>query len=50
MPPVNVEQITDMILYAYQGVRMWSRMVRLEEKTAQNIVDKIRTDLEGKGL
>lgn len=48
--PVNVEQITDMILYAYQGVRMWSRMVRLEEKTAQNIVDKIRTDLEGKGL
>ncbi|MCH1981176.1 TetR/AcrR family transcriptional regulator [Ruminococcus sp. OA3] len=47
---VNVEQMTDIILYAYQGVRMWSRMVRLEEKTAQNIVDRIRTDLEGEGV
>lgn len=47
---VNVEQMTDMILYTYQGVRMWSRMMPIKQKTAQNIVDKIRTDLERKEL
>ncbi len=39
---VNPLQITDLILYSYQGVRMWSRIVSLGEKTADNIVRIIR--------
>ena len=44
--PVRAEQMADVILYLYQGVRMWSRVVPLDEKTVKNVLDKIRSDLE----
>jgi len=44
---VDVEQTTDMILYAYQGVRMWNRVIPLQKKTIENIVGKIQWDLTG---
>lgn len=42
---VDAEMMTDMILYVYQGVRMWSRVIPMEEKTVDNIIGKIRKDL-----
>lgn len=38
---VNPSQITDVILYSYQGVRMWSRIIPLGEETAEHIIDTI---------
>lgn len=35
----------DMILYVYQGVRMWSRVIPMSEQAVKNIVDKIKKDL-----
>ena len=42
---VDPEQMTDIILYVYQGVRLWSRVIPLGEKAGKNIVKKIRKDL-----
>ena len=42
------EQMTDLILYAYQGVRLWSRVIPLGEKTGKHIVEQIRKDLVDK--
>ena len=39
---VDCEQITDVILYSYQGVRMWSRVIPLEKDTVDHIVNMIR--------
>ena len=39
---VNADQITDMILYYYQGLRMWSRVIPFEEKTAEHFVQTVR--------
>lgn len=39
---VNPSQITDVILYSYQGVRMWSRIIPLGEETAEHIIDTIK--------
>lgn len=39
---VNVSQVVDVILYSYQGVRMWSRVMPLGEETADHIVDAVR--------
>jgi len=39
---VDGEQITDLILYSYQGVRMWSRVIPLEKDTVDHIVNIIR--------
>lgn len=44
--PVDAGQMIDMILYVYQGARMWSRVIPMEEKTVKNIIEKIRKDLE----
>lgn len=35
-------QVTDMILYYYQGLRMWSRVIPFEEKTAEHFVQTVR--------
>lgn len=43
---VDKEQITDFILYMYQGVRMWSQVIPIENKTVENMIKKIRQDLE----
>ncbi len=43
---VDVEQMADMILYTYQGIRMWSKVTPMEKRTIQNIISKITKDLE----
>ena len=39
---VKPEQITDVMLFAYQGVRMWSRVIPMSESTAEHVVNTIR--------
>lgn len=39
------EQISELILYYYQGLRMWSRIIPFEEKTAGYYADSIRQRL-----
>ena len=43
--PMDVKMMTDMILYVYQGVRMWSRVIPMEDETVENIIRKIRKDM-----
>lgn len=43
--PVPIEPMVDVILYSYQGVRMWERVAELGEETARNIVEMIRYNL-----
>ena len=43
--PVNVPEITALLMYAYQGVRMWSRIVAIEPATNKAIIDNIRRQL-----
>lgn len=40
--PVDVDQVTDLILYAYQGVRMWSRVLHMEESVADHVIGTVR--------
>lgn len=42
---VNVHEIVSVILYVYQGVRMWSRIVDITDATFQAIVNHIRKQL-----
>ena len=44
---VNVDEIVNMILYSYQGVRMWSRIISMKPKTFRSITDHIRKQLTG---
>ena len=44
---VNVEEIVNVILYSYQGVRMWSRIIPVKQKTIRSITDHIKKQLEG---
>ncbi len=44
---VNIDQIVNVILYSYQGVRMWSRIISLKPKTIRSITDNIRKQLIG---
>ena len=42
---VNVEEIVNVILYVYQGVRMWSRIVTMAPETFRSIISYIRRQL-----
>lgn len=42
---VNVEEIVNVILYVYQGVRMWSRIVKMTPETFRSITSHIRRQL-----
>lgn len=42
---VNVAQIVNVILYVYQGIRMWSRIIPMEPETFHSITDHIRKQL-----
>ena len=42
---VDAKTMADMILYVYQGIRMWSRVIPMDEETVGNIIKKIRKDL-----
>ena len=39
---VDTEQISDLILYYYQGLRMWSRVISFEEQVAEHYVKIIK--------
>lgn len=43
---VDAEAMTDTILYAYQEMRLWRKMIPRYENTVQNFFEKIRHDLE----
>lgn len=40
--PVDADRVADLIMYAYQGVRMWSRVMRMDESATDNVLDSIR--------
>lgn len=42
---VNPEQVSDLILYYYQGLRMWSRVIPFDRQTAQYYAESIRQKL-----
>lgn len=44
---VNVEGIVNVILYSYQGVRMWSRIIPMKPETFRSIIDHIKHQLIG---
>lgn len=39
---VNEEQISDLILYYYQGLRMWSRVIPFDKQVAENYAETVR--------
>lgn len=39
---VNIPQVVDLILYYYQGLRMWSRVIPFNEKEPDNYVNMIK--------
>ena len=46
--PADPEQVSDMILYYYQGLRLWSRVIPFDEQTVQRYIQTIRL-LAGRG-
>ncbi|MCR5735151.1 MAG: TetR/AcrR family transcriptional regulator [Lachnospiraceae bacterium] len=42
---VDVREIVSMILYSYQGLRMWSRIIPIKKKTSDQIINHIRKQL-----
>ena len=46
---VEVKEMVDVILYVYQGVRMWSRIVTMKPETFTSITNHIRKQLCKKG-
>ena len=44
---VNVDEIVNVILYSYQGVRMWSRIIAMKPETIRSIIGHIRKQLTG---
>ncbi len=39
---VEVEEVVDLILFSYQGVRMWGRIIGDKEEVAEHLVSQIR--------
>ena len=44
---VNVDEIVNILMYSYQGVRMWSRIIPLKTRTIRSITDHIEHQLTG---
>ena len=44
---VDVDEMVNVILYSYQGARMWSRIIPMKAKTFRSITDHIRKQLTG---
>ena len=42
---VNVNEMVSMILYSYQGVRMWSKIMSIKKNTAIQITNNIKNQL-----
>ncbi|ETP73677.1 transcriptional regulator [Lachnospiraceae bacterium JC7] len=47
---VNVREVVNVILFSYQGIRMWSRIIRMEPETIQSVTGHIRNLLIRKDL
>ena len=47
---VDVDEVVNIILYSYQGVRMWSRIIPMKPKTIRSIVSNIKRQLIGEQL
>lgn len=43
--PVNIDEIVTVILYSYQGVRMWSRIITVEPSNIKAITTHIKKQL-----
>ena len=44
---VDVDEIVNILMYSYQGVRMWSRIIPLKTKTIRSITRHIENQLTG---
>lgn len=44
---VNVDEIVNILMYSYQGIRMWSRIIPLKTKTIRSITRHIEHQLIG---
>ena len=42
---VEVSEIVSMLLYSYQGIRMWSRIIPISSKTIRSVVMNIKRQL-----
>jgi AcrR family transcriptional regulator len=42
---VDVNEIVSLILYSYQGIRMWSRIIPMKKKVSDQIINHIRKQL-----
>ena len=42
---VNIKEIVNIILYSYQGVRMWSRIIPMKQKSFHLILENIKRQL-----
>ena len=42
---VNVDELVNVILYAYQGVRMWSRIIPMTPDVFKSITNHIKNQL-----
>ena len=42
---VDVTEIVSLLLYSYQGIRMWSRIIPVSDKTIRSIVMNIKKQL-----
>lgn len=40
--PVDPDRVADLIMYAYLGVRMWSRVMHMDESATDHVLDSIR--------
>ena len=47
---VDVDEIVNMILFSYQGVRMWSRIIPVKAKTSRSIFKNIKRQLTGEQI
>lgn len=44
---VNIDELVNVIMYSYQGIRMWSRIIPMKPKTIRSITGHIRKQLTG---
>ena len=42
---VDIDEIVNMILFSYQGIRMWSRIIQVKPETVRAIMSHIRKEL-----
>jgi len=43
--PVDTEEIVNLLMFAYQGVRMWSRIIEISPEMTESIIGNIKKQL-----